>query len=300
MTDSIPITISVAQNTEYAQHMLAAQSRLYTDAKHLHDNRVVTVIALATVTVIVALAFPEARAAVGAIGGAITFLWSILASEREKRRRKQAAHVQEKFDTYVFDIPWNPMAADHPSPILIAEAASRYRGNRTQDWYPDTAPVVRPLDILICQRSNLGWGSSVHRFYAAILTGFLVVLLLAGASVAVISNLSATDALTAIVVPLLGPARELIEMIRNNRDSADTKSKAEAKVHGLWERALQGGGQVTIEDCRAVQDQILWIRQTNAHVPDWLDNIRRRRNETVMQQSAAQLIEEAQRHGRTR
>jgi hypothetical protein len=300
MTDSVPIPISVAQNTERAQRVLAAQSRLYTDAKHLHDTRVLTVIALATVTIIVALACPEARTAVGASGGAITFLWSILASGREKRCRKQAAYVQEEFDTYVFDMPWNAMAADHPSPPLIAEAASRYRGNRIQDWYPDTDPVDRPLDILICQRSNLGWGASVHRFYAAILTGFLVVLVLASASVALIGNLSATDALTAIVVPLLGPARELIEMIRNNRDSADTKTKTEAKVHGLWERALRPGGQTTVEDCRAVQDQILWIRQTNAHVPDWLDNHRRSRNETLMQQSAAQLIEEAERHGKTR
>lgn len=300
MTNSDPTAISIAQNTAHAQRMLAAQSRLYTEAKRLHDTRVLTVAALAVATVVAALAFPNARTAVGSIGGAATFFWSVLGGRRETRCRKQATLVQEEFDTYVFDLPWNSIAAEHPSPTLIADAAARYRGNRTKNWYPDTSPVTRPLDILICQRSNLGWGASIHRLYAAILTGLLVALVLIGSAVALIAGLSATDALIALAVPLLGPARELIEMIRKNRDSADTKVTAETKVHGLWERALQPDGTITIDDCRGVQDQILNIRRTNAHVPDWLDNLRRARNEALMQQSANHLIEEAVHHGKVR
>lgn len=300
MNDSTQRTISTVQNTERAQHLLAAQSRLYTDAKRLHDTRILTVVVLAVITVVAALAFPDGRIVVGAVGGAVTFLWSVLGGGREKRCRKQAAFVQEEFDTYVFDMPWNAWAAEHPSPTLIAEAAARYRGNRTKDWYPVTGTVARPLDVLICQRSNLGWGASIHRVYAAFLTGLLVVLILVGVAVALIGSLTATDALIALVVPLLGPVRELIEMIRNNRDSSDTKAMVETKVHSLWERALRPDREITIADCRAVQDQILNIRQANAHVPDWLDNLRRARNETLMRQSAAHLIDEAERRGKTR
>lgn len=300
MNDSTPRMIANAQNTERAQRLLAAQSRLYTCAKRLHDTRVFIVVGLAIVTVIAAFAFPSGRIIVGVVGGAVTFLWSVLGSGREKWLRRQAAFVQEEFDTYVFDMPWNAWAAEHPSPTLIAEAAERYRGNRTQDWYPDAGTVVRPLDVLICQRSNLGWGASIHRCYAALLTAFLVALILVGIAVALIGNLTATDALVTLVVPLLGPVRELIEMIRNNRDSSDTKTKAESKVHSLWERALRPDQEITITDCRAVQDQILSIRQVNAHVPDWLDNLRRARNETLMQQSAEHLVDEAVRHGKTR
>lgn len=115
-----------------------------------------------------------------------------------------------------------------------------------------------------------------------------------------IGNLTSIDALVALVVPLLGPAHELIKMIGDNRDSSDTKTKLETKVHSLWERALRPDHEITITDCRAVQDQILSIRQVNAHVPDWLDNFWRTRNETLMQESAAHLIEEAVRHGKTR
>lgn len=291
--------IAVTQNTDYSRRLLAAQSRLYSDAKGIHDGRVITVVILAVATVVVALAIPEARQAVGATGGAITFLWSVLGSSREKRRRREAASIQEEFDTHVFGIPRNDFAVDRPSPTLIAEAAARYRGNRTKDWYPDPRPVVYPLDVLICQRSNLGWGSSVHRYYAACLIAAFLAFILLGFAVAGIAGLTLVDALVAVLVPLLSPARELIEAIRANHESSDTKAKAESKVLKLWQRGMEEPGAVTAEDCRSVQDRILQIRQSNAHVPDWIDNMRRDRNESVMHASARHLKEEAAAHGRT-
>jgi hypothetical protein len=62
---------------------------------------------------------------------------------------------------------------------------------------------------------------------------------------------------------------------------------------------MEEPGAVTAEDCRSVQDRILQIRQSNAHVPDWLDNMRRARNEAAMHSSAEHLKEEAAAHGRT-
>jgi Flp pilus assembly protein TadB len=291
--------IAVAQNTDHSRRLLAAQSRLYTDAKKIHDGRVITVVLLALATIAVALAVPEARQAVAATGGAITFLWSVLGSSREKRRRREAASVQEEFDTHVFGIPANEFAVDRPSPTLIAEAASRYKGNRTKDWYPDPRPVIYPLDVLICQRSNLGWGSSVHRYYAACLVAALLGLVFLGFIVATVAGLSLVDALVAVLVPLLSPARELIEAIRANHESSDIKAKVESKVLRLWQRGMEDPKAVTAEDCRSVQDRILQIRQSNAHVPDWVDNMRRSRNESVMHESAQHLKEEAAQHGRT-
>jgi len=293
------IPIAVAQNTDHSRRLLAAQSRLYTDAKRIHDGRLITVVFLAVASIAVALAVPEARQAVGATGGAITFLWSVLGSSREKRRRREAANVQEEFDTHVFGIPTNEFAVDRPSPTLVAEAAARYKGNRTKDWYPDPRPVIYPLDVLICQRSNLGWGSSVHRLYAACLLAALLGLIFSGLTVTALAGLSLVDGLIAVLVPLLSPARELIEGIRANYESSDTKAKAESKVLRLWQRGMEDPGAVTAEDCRSVQDRILQIRQSNAHIPDWLDNMRRDRNESVMHQSAQHLKEEAVHHGRT-
>ncbi len=39
---------------------------------------------------------------------------------------------------------------------------------------------------------------------------------------------------------------------------------------------------VITADCRGLQDKIVTIRLSNAHIPDWLDNLRRDHNETLM------------------
>ncbi|TQC47109.1 hypothetical protein EEB14_22350 [Rhodococcus sp. WS4] len=289
--------ISEAQNTERGQRFLRAQSRLYTEAKQIHDLRLALVSIAALVTAVVAVCMPDARAVVGAIGGIGLFAYSWLASEREKRRRREAASVQEEFDTFVFQLPWNDFAADHVSPTLIAEAAARYRGDRTRDWYPDTAPVIRPLDVLICQRSNLGWGASIHRLWAALLSGILAALVLCVLLAAWLLDLNLAATITALVLPMLGPVRELGEMIQANRVSADTKRQAETKVLSLWNRSMTDDYAATEKDCRAVQDKILAIRQANAHIPDRLDQLRRPQSEAAMQLSAQHLIEEATAHG---
>ncbi len=299
MTDQGAAHISIAQNRPSAQRLLAAQSRLYSEAKVLHGFRFWSVLILAVATIAVALAVPNLRPVIGMIGGTITFLWSLLASEREKRRRREAALVQEEFDTSVFELPWNAIVADHPSPTLVAEAAARYRGSRTLDWYPDTGSATRPLDVLICQRSNLGWGASTHVRYAASLTAGLVLMVVLGGAIAWAAGLSAVEAFTVVVVPALAPARELIELIRAHRDSAASKSKTEAKVLDLWNRGVRGE-EISVEDCRAVQDRILTIRQTNAQIPDWFDNLGRGRSDAAMRASAADMVEEAVRRGRTR
>jgi hypothetical protein len=295
-----PSRIAVRQNTSYARDLLAAQSRLYSDAKIVHDVRVAIVTVLSLATIVAGILLPDLRIAIGAAGGACAFAWSILAGDRETRKRREAAAIQEVFDTYVFEIPWNDIAIDRPSPTSVAEAAARYRGNRTNDWYPDTQNVKRPLAILICQRSNLGWGSSMHRFYAACLLGATLLLTIIGIALVLTTTSSVTEALTSVLVPLLAPYRELIEMIRANREGADTKAKLEGKILGFWSKAMTNcDNQVAISDCRAIQDRILGIRQVNAHIPDWIDNKRRVRSEAAMHKSAQQLVEEAVQCGQT-
>lgn len=290
-------SIAVAQNDSQAQRLLAAQARLYSDAKNVQHVRIAIVFGLSAATVAVALFMSEARTVVGLVGGLATFFFSLLGSVRERHVVRDAAAVQEQFDTYVFDLPWNSLAVDLVSPTQVSIAAKRYRGDRTRDWYPDTAPVVRPLDVLICQRSNLGWGAVVHRLYAAVLVAALLALLGVGVGVSLLAGVTFGEALAAVFVPLLGPGRELFELFRANRDSEETKRKLEAKISSLWVDALAQRRPVTVDDCRAVQNRIHTIRVSNAHVPDGIDRWWRSRNETAMRDTARQLVEDAVRVG---
>lgn len=288
-----PGPINDRQERPHAQRLLAAQSRLYTDAKGIRRVRLPITFAIAILAVILGLILPDARQACGLVGVVASILWSVLAFGPESRRRMTAVAAQEEFDCYVYELAWKDSAIDHPSATDVAEAAARYTGNRLHSWYPNTGPLPRPLDILVCQRSNLGWGAAAHRQYAAFLTAILLVLIAVAGVVAYL----ATDGVY-VVLPLLSPSREVFELAREHRASAGAKTKAERQLRKTWQRALDDSSAVTESDCRDIQDRIMNIRTTNATVPDWFDNRRRNTYEASMTSSTEHHIEEAIEAGR--
>ena len=288
MAQYAPGPINSRQETEHAQRLLAAQSRMYTESKQIRRVRLPVTFGIAVIAVMLGLLLPEARAVCGLAGICASVLWSVLAFGPEKRRRATAVAAQEEFDCYVYQLQWKDMAIERPSSNDVAEAATRYRGNRLADWYPRTGPLPRPFDILVCQRSNLGWGTAAHRQYAAFLTAALVALLIGTGVVAYV----VTDGIF-VVLPLLTPAKDLFELGREHRQSADAKEGVERAVRKIWRGALADPSSLTESTCRDVQDRIMNIRQTNATVPDWFDNRRRDTYDTSMRTSTDHLIEEA-------
>jgi hypothetical protein len=286
-----------AQNTERSLRLLGAQRRLYSDAKTIHNARIGFILLGSALSIAAGFLLPDARVLVGLSTSLTLILLSAWGGGREGRRVREAASVQEEFDTQLFQLTWNEMLVDRPTPTLIAEASQRYRGPSVRDWYADTQSVVRPLDVLICQRSNVGWGSSLHRLWAAILSTTIILCIPVIVALSWVIGMPLTETLAAIVAPLLAPAREALEMIRANRDAAQNKSALESKILVTWRKGLEGPSKVTPKDCRLIQDRILTTRQTNASVPDWLDRIRHKSQEGTMRLSAEHMIEESRTAG---
>ncbi|WP_406355396.1 S-4TM family putative pore-forming effector [Streptomyces sp. NBC_00658] len=290
-------SISTAQNSERAIRLLAAQRRLYADAKVIHNSRVIVVLAAGIAGVILALYFPSARAPIGFSSAVILLLISIVGSTREKRKNREAASVQEEFDTSLFQLPWNSVLSDRPTNGLIVEAAHRYKGGGLEDWYSDTGSLARPLDVLVCQRSNLAWGVSTHRRWAAAVMAAIIAWVLGIVLVCHFLDLSFTSSIFAVVTPLLPTFREYIEMWKSSMDSVRAKEKAESKVSDIWESVLTSRRLPSVAKCREAQDRICTIRQTNAIIPDWFYKYFRDKSEKVMQVSVADYVERARSQG---
>ncbi|UAL29531.1 hypothetical protein K8W59_17540 [Nocardioides rotundus] len=295
MTTTPPIFES--QNTADRRRLVRAFARLYSDAKLVFAGRVLVVFLLAVATVVVSLANPDLRTAVGGVGGVALLVASFVVGGVEKWLRMRAAATQEKFDTEIFGLPWSSMHADRPPQIVIARAAERYKGSRDANWYGDTRKAHRPYDVLICQSSNFGWGATMHRIWGWILVaGALLLAALIGVA-ALVANLSPGDTFVALVVPSLAPFKEIGEQVKANFEAARTKESVEAKVNELWSKGMDGSREPTEADLRAVQDKVLLLRQSNPYVPDWLDNALHRKNETVMRSTVEDKVTQAQRHG---
>lgn len=291
--------ISDAQNTQQRQRLIAAQARLYSDVKRDSALRfvVLTLIAASLSWVSISQA---STTAIGTVGGLTVLVIQALVTWRERRKVSLASAIQEQFDTEVYQLPWNEVAVRHrPSGQDISRAALRYKGDRTRDWYPDTGRVVRPLDILICQQSNVGWGIPVHRIWSWTLVGATAAGVLVLGLVWQAASLSPSRGLDAVVVPFLPVLWEVFEHVRTNLASARDKDEVQQLMLADWNVATAGGPLPTVERCRLFQDQIVGIRRTNAHVPDRFDRILRARNERAMRTTSLDMVEAANRAGLT-
>ena len=297
MTQPTVPPIYIAENTDDAQRMVAAQARIYSDAKILFAGRVVAVFVLATGSAVVAISFPSLRTLVGGGGGVLLLVASFVVGGVERWLRMRAAATQEQFDTQVFQLPWNGVHADRPPQNLISRAARRYKDGREKNWYDDTKGTHRPFDVLICQGSNLGWGASMHLIWAWILIGSAVLLVVLVAVVQIIIDLSGSDFVVSLVVPALAPLKEIGEQVKANFDAARSKESAERKVNELWTNGMNNGVIPSEGEVRAIQDKILLFRQSNPYVPDWLDSVFHAKNEAAMRATVADRVAQAQRHG---
>lgn len=289
--------IFAAENTEDAKRLVAAQARMYSDAKRLFYGRVILVLFLSVTVMISSNIWPASRIIVGGGGGVLLFAGSFLVESVEKRLRLQAAATQELFDTRVLQLEWNSLHAVRPPNIAIVRAAARYQGGRQANWYDDTSQTHRPFDVLICQATNLGWGASMHRLWAWLLSGALLAALALLATFWVVFNLSFEAALLGLAVPFLAPAKELATLIRSNFDASNTKESVERTLNETWEKGMSAADVPTEGKIRSIQDKILTLRQSNAYVPDWLDSVFHQRNEAAMRASVKDRVDQAKRHG---
>jgi hypothetical protein len=283
------------QNNEDTRRLVAAQARMYSDAKLVSGARLWFVTGLAVAAGFVAVAFPSLRTGVGGWGGAAVLVLSFAAGAVEKRLRFMAAMTQELFDTRVFQLDWNGVLAERPPAARVAKAALRYKGGRDANWYDDTENMHRPYDVLTCQASNLGWGASMHRLWGYLLCVAISTLVILCFLLAWLTGLTWGEMIPAIVIPAMTPTKELIEQARANFSNARGKEAAERKISDLWAEGMSGKSTPSEHQLRAIQDKILQFRQENAFVPDWLDSIFHRRNEAAMRASVQSRLEEARR-----
>lgn len=163
------------QNEEHSIEMLAAQRQLYNDAKAVNCVYIALSVwfpfALSILLVFVTQNTP--LEIVSYIISIISMLVSLCIDNYIKKRKELAASIQQKFDIYVYQMPWNERLfgknrnlnheiAEHCKLIMSKEKEKK----ALYDWY---TPVVDEKfindGILACQRENQWWDVGIRKRY---------------------------------------------------------------------------------------------------------------------------------------
>ncbi len=290
-------SIAERQNSPRSIQFLAAQRQLYSEAKWWRRLGAWSVTAVAIAGVAATLVAPELLKVIGpfsVLAGIAQWATSLV----EKQRTKTAANIQEQFDTSVYLLAWNPVLGAKPDAEDVIAAAARYKGDPATlaNWYslPDGVPY--PLDVLLCQRTNLRWDAVLRRAYAktvlASLVGLFLIILVAG----IVRNLSLSEFLLALL-PSLGAFRLGLDTVRNHRQHSAAQRELKQKVEATWEKVRTEPQAVPPSDLRAIQDGIYQMRVVAPPVPDGFYWKKRDQFEQEMRLAVEQLCREAESAG---
>ncbi|MBQ9100966.1 MAG: hypothetical protein IJY54_06275 [Paludibacteraceae bacterium] len=238
--------IAARQNEERAIAMLAAQRQLYNDAKMFDAISVALSVWLPLVMALILLFLPEESnwKSVSYVLAIVSMMFSFVIDKHIDNKKKLAAFIQQKFDVFVYDMPWNERIFGKDKNVNgdIVAYSKQILGNadekaRLCNWY---TPTVDDRDlftgILLCQRENLRWDVGLRKRYRLISVIMILLLCLIVFVMGLWKNESVSMLLCrfAFVAPmlewLLGTVRTLNKDIERIKELDEVANGEEAKA----------------------------------------------------------------------
>jgi hypothetical protein len=292
--------IARLQAEENQLKLLRARSNLYSRASTFAVLQAVLTVLFPVAGSILSIWRPELRAPVAAMSLAILALDALVFDRQQKLILGRAAKIIEQFDCAVLDIPWAPFVVGEKAEAEdINNAAARYSKRHDDSmvlkWYPEyVAQTPMHIGRIICQRSNLRFGSQLRRGYSAVIAygvvGLIALLIAAGFA----QNLRMNDWILTVApaTPILAwAAREFYR----HRDMAEALEGLLGKVNNFWEAAKSGSydAEVCQQKSRELQNAIYWRRAAGPVVLSFLYRWKRNDLENEMHQNVAAMTEES-------
>jgi len=272
----MPKNIFIEQNTELNLQLLAAQRFFYSCAKNYRTLRTFFSIILAIVGPILFYYCSDYRSAIMIVGAAWALFSEIFLRHFERESLKMAAAIQEQFDVGLFDLPWNEILVDKKvTSELIQYANRKFSGNREnlKNWYADTSSFSYPLNVLLCQRSNIVWDWRLRRAYGYFISFCTILVFVGGILLGLILHINLFDYLTGIFIPQFAAIHLGFEVSKNQIAIANEKELKENILNSLVDKGLEDSTTISQLLCRQIQDFIYCSRISGTLVPDFCYNL---------------------------
>lgn len=180
--------ILIRQNEDNSIAMLAAQRQLYSDAKKLNKLDIALAVWIPFVLAVVLLFVPENEGVqyVSYILSVVSMIFSFIVDKFVENKKNLAAFIQQKFDVYVYKMPWNEkkFGKDKNVNHEIVNYSKKIMDNpkekeKLNNWYTPAFDDRNLNDgILLCQRENFWWDVELRKKFRLI-SLVLIILLIA-------------------------------------------------------------------------------------------------------------------------
>lgn len=261
--------ILIRQNENNSIAMLAAQRQLYRDAKRFGTLSIALSVWVPFALAVILL-FVSPNSVWQYISYAIAIGSMIVSFVIDKwidEKKKLAAFIQQKFDVYVYSMPWNSRIFGQNRNVNheIITNSKKILGNQKEkdslyNWY---SPAIDNKDllygILLCQRENYWWDVGLRKRFKAISIMMIAVLGIAVFAMGLFKNES--------VAQLLWRLAFLVPMVEWLLNTVKQLNKDIAALQEL-DLVINDDRTKTMDDLQDIQRMIYEHRKGCYAIPD--------------------------------
>ncbi|MFB4363049.1 S-4TM family putative pore-forming effector [Pantoea sp. BS_8] len=192
--------------------------------------------------------------------------------------KKQAAKIQEEYDTLLYDMPWNEIVAEKKVSVSDSDSPARSYLEKNGDsslknWYLNFPINVNSLIMrMLCQSKNLGWDARLKRKTSFIVTIIMAINIALFSVSMLFANLEFLKfiAFVAIIMPIYQFYHRFVNENKKAAEKADSlRVKVESALQELVEKKVIENEKLE-KLTRSIQDQIFTYRASGNPVPDYI------------------------------
>ena len=272
--------IQSRQNEENSILMLAAQRQVYSEAKK--SGKVVVGLSVILPFFLACIKkFVEENTLLNTIVymlPLISMVVGIILEKKIKKEKEMAAFIQQKFDIYVYQMPWNKrlFGVDKNVNPTIVEKSDKYLSKdgarqELENWYTpsvDGFPINK--GILECQKENFYWDFGLRKRYkitSISVIGILSIIIL-GIGIVQDEKLSVLMCRMAFIFPLIQWLNGIVKALNSDINRLEELNN---KLYSLEEKEM--------EDLQYIQKDIFEHRKSCSSIPNFFYHIFKNKDE---------------------
>lgn len=161
------------QNSEKGIEFLGAQRQLYSEVSRMDDLRIWLSIFLPMILAIIELFVVNNPVLniISYISSIVSMSIGLIVSSNIKKKKRLAAEIQQNFDVYVYQMPWDAklFGKERDNSYKIIENSKKLFGKPEEreklfNWYTRSVQSIELRKaILLCQKENFQWDVTLRR-----------------------------------------------------------------------------------------------------------------------------------------
>lgn len=279
--------IAVRQNEDKSIAMLAAQRQLYRDAKKFNTFSVVLSVWIPFVLAIILLFIPENTEwkYISYILSIVSMIVSFVIDKCIEKKKQLAAFIQQKFDVYVYTMPWDNRIfgknknVDYEIAIYSKKILNNpQEKNKLMDWYTPKVDEKNIIDgILACQRENFLWDVGLRKRFKLASVALIIILFVTILVMGLWKNERVTELIwrLAFVAPML---KWLLDTVKKLNKDISTLQELDGDINN--------NEMMTMDDLQDIQEVIFQHRKGCYAIPECIYSIFKNNDEDIAYRAA--------------